>query len=91
MDVSGGIERPAGVSTAAAVALTATLGLAAACWAVAVWQMSGMAMGVASELGSFGFFMAVWVAMMPVALAITGLGVLILVAPAAVPGLTPPM
>ena len=64
MGVPGGIGRPAGVSPAAAVALTATLGLAAACWAVAVWQMSGMAMGVATQLGSFGFFIAVWVAMM---------------------------
>ncbi len=69
MSVTGGIVRPAGVgtarvSTAGAVALTVTLGLAAACWAIAVLQMSGMAMGVATELGSFGFFIAVWVAMM---------------------------
>ena len=64
MGVPGGIERPGGVSPAAAVALTATLGLAAAAWVVAVWQMSGMAMGVATQLGSFGFFIAVWVAMM---------------------------
>ena len=64
MGVPGGIERPTGVSPAAAIALTATLGLAAASWAVAVWQMSGMAMGVATQLGSFGFFIAVWVAMM---------------------------
>jgi predicted metal-binding membrane protein len=52
-----------GGSTAAA-ALTATLGLAAASWVVAVWQMSGMDMGVATGLGSFGFFVAVWVSMM---------------------------
>ncbi len=64
MGVPGGIERPTGVSPAAAVALTATLGLAAACWVIAVWQMSGMAMGVATQLGSFAFFIAVWVAMM---------------------------
>ncbi|MGH3255002.1 MAG: DUF2182 domain-containing protein [Streptosporangiaceae bacterium] len=64
MSVPGGIERPAGVSTAAAVALTAILGLAAAAWVVAAWQMSSMAMGVATRLGSFGFFIAVWVAMM---------------------------
>jgi predicted metal-binding membrane protein len=62
--VPGGIERPAGVSTAAGVALTAILGLAAVAWVVAVMQMSGMAMGVATQLGSFGFFIAVWVAMM---------------------------
>jgi len=38
---------------ATAAVLAATLGLAAACWAVAVWQMSGMGMGVATRLGSF--------------------------------------
>src|SRR6266545_1261996 len=46
------------------VALTATLGLAAAAWVVAVRQMTGMDMGVATELGSFGFFAAAWVSMM---------------------------
>jgi predicted metal-binding membrane protein len=45
-------------------ALTATLGLAAAGWVVAVWQMHGMDMGVATELGSFGFFAGLWVVMM---------------------------
>jgi predicted metal-binding membrane protein len=49
---------------ATAATLTATLGLAAACWVVAVWQMRGMDMGTATQLGSFGFFIAVWVAMM---------------------------
>ncbi len=39
-------------------ALTATLGLAAASWVVAVRQMDGMDMGVATELGSFAFFVA---------------------------------
>ena len=48
----------------AAVALTATLGLAAGSWVVAVWQMSGMDMGVATRLGSFGFFVGLWVVMM---------------------------
>jgi predicted metal-binding membrane protein len=33
------------VRTTAAAALTATLGLAAACWVVSVWQMTGMDMG----------------------------------------------
>src|SRR5215472_10688870 len=47
-----------------AVALTATLGLAAASWGIAVWQMHGMDMGVATRLGSFAFFIAVWVVMM---------------------------
>jgi predicted metal-binding membrane protein len=45
-------------------ALTATLGLGAACWVVALRQMSGMDMGVATRLGSFGFFAALWVPMM---------------------------
>ena len=52
--------RPAAV----AAALVATLGLAAASWVVAVWQMHGMDLGVATRLGSFGFFIAVWVVMM---------------------------
>ncbi len=45
-------------------ALTATLGLAAASWVVAVRQMNGMDMGVATGLGSFAFFVALWVSMM---------------------------
>jgi predicted metal-binding membrane protein len=52
------------VRTTAAAALTATLGLAAACWVVSVWQMTGMDMGVATRLGSFAFFATVWVVMM---------------------------
>src|SRR5439155_277433 len=51
-----------------AAALTATLGLAAASWVVAVRQMNGQMngtnMGVATPLGLFAFFMALWVAMM---------------------------
>jgi predicted metal-binding membrane protein len=49
---------------ATAAALTATLGLAAACWVVAVQQMNGMDMGIATQLGSFAFFVALWVTMM---------------------------
>jgi predicted metal-binding membrane protein len=55
------------MSTGAAVtaaALTATLGLAAASWVVVVRQMNGMDMGVATRLGSFTFFVALWVWMM---------------------------
>jgi predicted metal-binding membrane protein len=52
------------VTTPAAAALAATIGLAAASWVVAVWQMHGMDMGVATRLGSFAFFIAVWVVMM---------------------------
>jgi predicted metal-binding membrane protein len=51
--------------TAATAALpTATLVLAAASWVVALQQMNGMDMGVATELGSFAFFVALWVSMM---------------------------
>ena len=45
-------------------ALTATLGLAAASWVVSVGRMNGMDMGVATRLGSFAFFAALWVPMM---------------------------
>jgi predicted metal-binding membrane protein len=45
-------------------ALTATLGISAASWVVAVRQMNGMDMGVATRLGSFAFFVALWVSMM---------------------------
>lgn len=62
MNAEVGGERARTAATAAA--LTATLGLAAVCWVVAVRQMNGMDMGVATRLGSFGFFAAVWVAMM---------------------------
>jgi predicted metal-binding membrane protein len=51
-------------TAATAAALAATLGLAAASWVVAVRQMTGMDMGVATELGSFAFFVALWVTMM---------------------------
>lgn len=47
-----------------AAALTATLGLAAASWVVVVRQMNGMDMGVATRLGAFWFFVALWVLMM---------------------------
>jgi predicted metal-binding membrane protein len=47
-----------------AAALTATLGLAAAAWVFAVGQMNGMEMGVATQLGSFTFFAALWISMM---------------------------
>jgi predicted metal-binding membrane protein len=51
-------------TAATAAALTATLGLAAAFWVAAVQQMNGMDMGVATQLGSFGSFLALWVSMM---------------------------
>jgi predicted metal-binding membrane protein len=61
------IERTGGLPAATgstAAALSATLGLAAASWVVALRQMSGMDMGVATRLGSFAFFAALWVTMM---------------------------
>jgi predicted metal-binding membrane protein len=51
-------------TAATAAALAATLGLAGASWVVAVRQMNGMDMGAATELGSFAFFVALWVSMM---------------------------
>ncbi len=51
-----------GIRTPAVVA--AVLVPSAAAWFVALQQMRGMDMGVATELGSFQFFFAVWVAMM---------------------------
>src|SRR5258706_16398285 len=60
----GAIERTSAKTAATAAALTATLGLAAASWVVAVHQMNAMNMGVASRLSSFAFFMTLWVAMM---------------------------
>jgi predicted metal-binding membrane protein len=56
--VSGG-----GTATTAA-ALTASLLVAAVCWVVAIDQMRGMNMGVATRLGSFAFFAGAWVSMM---------------------------
>src|SRR5918997_1924633 len=51
-------------TAATAAALATTLGLAAVSWVVAIRQMNGMDMGAATELGSFGFFVALWVSMM---------------------------
>jgi predicted metal-binding membrane protein len=51
-------------AAATPAALTVTLGIAGASWVVAVRQMSGMDMGVATRLGSFEFFVVLWVLMM---------------------------
>jgi hypothetical protein len=45
-------------------AVLATVGVVALCWVVAVQQMKGMNMGVATTLGSFSFSVAAWVSMM---------------------------
>jgi predicted metal-binding membrane protein len=57
-------SRSAAMTSARAAALTATLGPAAACWVVTVRLMNGMDMGVATRLGSFSFFVGLWVSMM---------------------------
>jgi predicted metal-binding membrane protein len=54
---------PTARTAATAAALAATAGLAAASWVIAVQQMQGMDMGVATRLGSFASFTAVWVVM----------------------------
>jgi len=51
-------------TTATGTAVAVTLGLAAASWVVAARNMHGMDMGVGTELGSFAFFVALWVTMM---------------------------
>jgi len=44
--------------------VAAALALASAGWVVSVQQMQGMDMGAATSLGSFPFFVGLWVAMM---------------------------
>jgi predicted metal-binding membrane protein len=61
---SGSQATGAGTWAPTAAALTATLGLAAASWVVAIRQMNGMDMGVVTRLGSFAFFAVLWVWMM---------------------------
>ncbi|HLO31734.1 MAG TPA: DUF2182 domain-containing protein [Anaerolineales bacterium] len=51
-------------TVATAAALTVTIGLAAAAWVISVRLMNGMDMGVATQLGSFTSFIALWVVMM---------------------------
>jgi predicted metal-binding membrane protein len=57
-------RKPERAAASPAMVLAATLGVAAACWAAAVWLMHGMNMGIATRPGSIGFFAAVWVTMM---------------------------
>jgi predicted metal-binding membrane protein len=60
--VAESFAKPGGIRNV--VVGTATLGLAAGCWVIALRQMSGMDGGVSTQLGSFGFFLVVWVLMM---------------------------
>ncbi len=59
--------RPSGAAGSTArliAALAVTLGVAAACWVIAIRRMNGMDMGVSTRLGSFGSFTVLWVVMM---------------------------
>ena len=60
LGVGAEASRPAATSAT----LAATLALPVALWVVSVRQMDGMDMGVATELGSFGSFVGLWVTMM---------------------------
>ncbi len=46
------------------IVVTGTVGVATAAWVVSAQQMRGMDMGAATDLGSLGFFMGVWIPMM---------------------------
>jgi predicted metal-binding membrane protein len=63
MNVSQGTQPPR-ARAATAAALTTTLALAVACWIISIRQMTGMDMGTATQLGSFAFFIALWLPMM---------------------------
>jgi predicted metal-binding membrane protein len=58
------VPRDVNAKTVATAAAAATLGLATVSWVFAVRQMNGMDMGVATALGSVGFFLGAWVLMM---------------------------
>jgi predicted metal-binding membrane protein len=62
----GGFPPPGATARTASTvaATTSTLALAGAAWLLAVRQMSGMDMGVATGLGSFGSFLGLWLSMM---------------------------
>jgi predicted metal-binding membrane protein len=66
MTVAGNLMPPSTRthSTVTRAAVSATLGLAGVAWVVAFREMDGMDKGVATELGSFTFFIALWVSMM---------------------------
>jgi predicted metal-binding membrane protein len=67
-DLDAGGSAASGVPTRSravtAIVLAGLLGVVATSWVVAIHQMKGMDNGTATQLGSFAFFMAVWVAMM---------------------------
>lgn len=57
------VRAPAAQPPFVAAAL-ASLGVASLCWVVSLQRMSGMDMGPATDLGSFAFFLGLWVPMM---------------------------
>jgi predicted metal-binding membrane protein len=61
---AGSADITRGRGATAPAALIVTLGLAGASWVVSVRRMSRMDMGVATQLGSFGLFVVLWVLMM---------------------------
>lgn len=58
------VGRRASTPTTTTVVVASTLAVTVTCWVVALRLMRGMDMGVATRLGSFGAFAAVWVSMM---------------------------
>jgi predicted metal-binding membrane protein len=56
--------KSAAIAATPASALLATVGLGVVGWAVVVPRMGGMDMGVDTTLGSFPFFLSVWIPMM---------------------------
>ena len=60
-----------------AAPLVSTLGLAAISWFVSIRQMNGMDMGIATQLGSLGSFICMWVVMMA-AMMLPGISPLVL-------------
>jgi predicted metal-binding membrane protein len=53
-----------GFTARTAAVLAGIIGVASACWVVTIDQPRGMDMGVATSLGSFGFFAGSWLLMM---------------------------
>jgi hypothetical protein len=84
-----------GARTAATAAAVSTLALAVVCWIVAVDRMAGMDMGVATVVAAVIVAQKLVPPMpaidVPLALAIVGLGIVIVIAPSSIPILTPPM
>jgi hypothetical protein len=60
-------------------ALAVTLGVAAACWVIAIRRMNGMGMGVSARAAID----------VPVALTLVGLGIVTIIVPSAISGLVP--